>query len=106
MAGPPQSGPSGPQGSQSGGTGPLRVAVIGAGTAGVVACRFIVEAGHVPVVLDQQTQPGGNWARRGVANDVVYKGLVTNLPTVIMRSGDLDFPKNLPSYVKPGDIGD
>ena len=38
-------------------------------------------------------------------NDVVYKHLKTNLPTVVMQSPDLDFPPNLPSYVSKRQLG-
>jgi len=82
-----------------------RVAVIGGGPAGVASCRFLAEKGHKPVVFEAGSDFGGIWAR-DAPNKVVYRGLVTNLPTVAMQSFDLDFPAGLPSYVKGADLGD
>lgn len=81
------------------------VAVIGAGPAGVVACRYLREAGHRPTAFEAAGEVGGIWAPEP-ANSVVYRGLTTNIPTVAMQSFDLDFPNGLPSYVRGSDLGD
>ena len=81
-----------------------RVAVVGGGPGGVVCCRFLLEAGHRPVVFESGSEVGGIWAP-DATNDVVYPDLVTNIPTVCMQSFDLDFPKELPSYIRAGDLG-
>ena len=73
-----------------------RVAVVGGGSAGVIAARFLKRAGHRPEIFEAGTSFGGIWAD-DPTNDVVYKNLQTNLPTVVMQSPDLDFPPALPS---------
>jgi len=82
-----------------------RVAVIGGGSAGMTTARFLRKAGHEPVIFEAGEAFGGVWADRPT-NDVVYKGLQTNLPTVVMQSPDLDFPPDVPSYVTKKMLGD
>lgn len=82
----------------------LRVAIVGGGAAGVVTCRFLLEAGHHPKLLEAGPHLGGIWAPEPT-NKVVYRGLVTNIPTVVMQSFDLAFPDRLPSYVKAHELG-
>ena len=81
-----------------------RVAVIGGGSGGVTAARFLARAGHVPVVFEAGTSFGGVWADKPT-NDVVYKNLQTNLPTCVMQSPDLDFPSGLRSYITKPQLG-
>lgn len=81
-----------------------RVAVVGGGSAGVIAARFLKRAGHQPTVFEAGSSFGGVWAD-APTNDVVYKNLQTNLPTVVMQSPDLDFPAGLPSYITKPQLG-
>ena len=81
-----------------------RVAVIGGGSGGVIAARFMKRAGHRPVLFEAGSSFGGVWADHPT-NDVVYKNLQTNLPTVVMQSPDLDFPNGLPSYIDKPTLG-
>ena len=81
-----------------------RVAVIGGGTGGVVAARFLKRAGHKPIIFEVGPQFGGVWAD-APTNAVVYKNLQTNLPTVVMQSPDLDFEDGLPSYITKPQLG-
>ena len=81
-----------------------RVAVIGGGSGGVVAARFLKRAGHKPTIFEAGEQFGGVWAD-APTNDVVYKDLQTNLPTAVMQSPDLDFPAGLPSYIDKPMLG-
>ena len=73
-----------------------RVAVVGGGSAGVAAARFLRQAGHKPNIFETGASFGGVWAERPT-NSVVYKNLRTNLPKQVMQSPDLDFPASLPS---------
>ena len=81
-----------------------RVAVIGGGSGGVVAARFLKKAGHEPVLFEAGETFGGVWADEPT-NDVVYKHLQTNLPTVVMQSPDLDFAPGVPSYITKAQLG-
>uniref|UniRef100_A0A383VB45 Flavin-containing monooxygenase n=1 Tax=Tetradesmus obliquus TaxID=3088 RepID=A0A383VB45_TETOB len=81
-----------------------KVAVIGAGAAGLVAARELRREGHDVVLLEQQGQLGGTWiytdevdgdllgrdASRRRVHSSMYQGLTTNLPREIM--GFADFP--------------
>ena len=82
-----------------------RVAVVGGGSAGVAAARFLKQAGHKPNVFETGASFGGVWADQPT-NSVVYKNLRTNLPKQVMQSPDLDFPASLPSYVDGKALGD
>ena len=82
-----------------------RVAVVGGGSAGVAAARFLKQAGHRPNVFETGASFGGVWAERPT-NSVVYKNLRTNLPKQVMQPPDLDFPASLPSYVDGRALGD
>jgi cation diffusion facilitator CzcD-associated flavoprotein CzcO len=79
---------------------PSRVAVIGAGAAGLVAARELRREGHAPVVFERATGVGGTWLydpaassdplSAGGSYSSLYASLRTNLPREIM--GFLDFP--------------
>jgi hypothetical protein len=80
-----------------------KVAVIGAGPAGLVAARELLRAGHTPTVYEQAEGVGGVWvynsktdddlssrsARRPVYSSI-YASLRTNLPSDLMAF--LDYP--------------
>ncbi|KAL6645368.1 hypothetical protein ACP70R_016976 [Stipagrostis hirtigluma subsp. patula] len=66
-----------------------RVAVIGAGPAGLVAARELRREGHAPVVFDRAAAVGGTWIYDADAGSL-YASLRTNLPREVM--GFLDFP--------------
>jgi cation diffusion facilitator CzcD-associated flavoprotein CzcO len=80
---------------------PSRVAVIGAGAAGLVAARELRLEGHDPVVFERAAGVGGTWLydpaasagdplRAGGSQSSLYAALRTNLPREVM--GFLDFP--------------
>ncbi|TVU48700.1 hypothetical protein EJB05_08345, partial [Eragrostis curvula] len=84
----------------------LRVAVIGAGAAGLAAARELRSEGHVPVVFERAGEVGGTWiyddaAGEEAANSTsLYASLRTNLPREVM--GFLDFPfAAVPDSVDP-----
>ncbi|CAN6319910.1 unnamed protein product [Urochloa humidicola] len=76
----------------------LRVAVIGAGAAGLVAARELRREGHSPVVFERGAAIGGTWIYEPPGKDEedddghssLYESLRTNLPRELM--GFLDFP--------------
>jgi len=79
----------------------LRLAVVGAGAAGLVAARELRREGHSPVVFERAASVGGTWLydaapatsdplAAGAAHSSLYASLRTNLPREVM--GFLDFP--------------
>ncbi len=76
---------------------PKRVAVLGAGAAGLVAGRLLREAGLDVHILEQASTVGGVWKYR--PKDVMYKSLTTNLPKEIMAFHDAPFDPTLPSFL-------
>jgi hypothetical protein len=82
-----------------------RVAVIGAGAAGLAAARELLRAGHAPAVLEQAAAAGGVWVYSdatdadplgsrdplGRAHSSMYLELRTNLPRELMSFTELPF---------------
>lgn len=82
-----------------------RVAVVGAGAAGLVAARELRREGHEVAVFEQQPQLGGTWLytdevesdlsardpKRRRVHSSMYQGLTTNLPREIMGFSDFPF---------------
>ncbi|CAH9110220.1 unnamed protein product [Cuscuta epithymum] len=85
--------------------GLLRVAVIGAGVAGLAAARELKREGHRVVVYEKSGQLGGIWVfnpevesdplgldpNRKVVHSSIYQNLHTNLPRHLMGFSDYPF---------------
>lgn len=83
-----------------------RVAIIGAGAAGLVTAREMLRAGHQPVVFEQSQSLGGVWVYSPETEDdplgqhgrrihgSLYASLRTNLPRDLMAF--IDFPFDTP----------
>ena len=73
----------------------LRVAVIGAGAAGLVAARELRREGHAVVVYEAADEVGGTWRyseRAGPdTHSSLYRSLRTNLPRDLMAFADFPF---------------
>lgn len=91
----------------------LRVAVIGAGVAGLSAARHGLAFGCEVTVFEQQDQIGGTWVfspeigknKYGIdVHTSMYKGLHTNLPKEIMGYPDFPIPKQEKSYIPSKDM--
>lgn len=81
-----------------------KVAIIGAGAAGLIAARELRREGHTGVVFERGAEIGGTWVytpevesdpigldpSRKIIHSSIYKSLRTNLPREIM--GFRDFP--------------
>ncbi|XP_035663624.1 flavin-containing monooxygenase FMO GS-OX5-like [Branchiostoma floridae] len=88
----------------------LRVAVIGAGPAGLCAARFLSAEPerYLPTVYEQTAAVGGTWVytdRTGTGehglpvHSSMYKNLRTNLPKEAMVFQDFPYDSGLPSYL-------
>jgi hypothetical protein len=84
-----------------------KVAVIGAGAAGLSAARVLSREGIVPTVLEKDEHTGGVW--RYVQNSTtrpMYRGLRTNLPKEIMAYRETPWRNVNESFVAHGDVAD
>jgi thioredoxin reductase len=84
-----------------------RIAVIGAGAAGLSAARVLSRGGINPVVLDKEEVSGGVW--RYVENSKtrpMYRGLRTNLPKEVMQFREKPWNDVPESFVTHKDVLD
>src|ERR1700733_13560541 len=71
----------------------MKVAVIGAGVAGLVTAKVLRQAGHSVVMFEKAPDVGGVWSasRR-------YPGLTTQSPKQQYSLSDFPMPKSLPEW--------
>lgn len=62
----------------------FKVAVIGAGAAGLAAARVLSRNGMTPIVLEQRPDVGGVWDYESSKDRPMYQNLRTNLPREVM----------------------
>ena len=88
----------------------LQIAVIGSGAAGLAAARVLSRAGLEPLVLEQESAPGGIWRYTqddNVSHRPMYRNLRTNLPKELMAYREFPWPSSIPaSFVKHTDVQD
>ncbi|KAL4659579.1 flavin-containing monooxygenase FMO GS-OX4-like isoform X1 [Arapaima gigas] len=96
--------------------GKLRVAVLGAGAAGLCAARHLLsrpEAFYPPVVFEMADRVGGTWVYQectGIYDNgwpihsSMYRDLRTNLPKEVMMFPDFPFDPELPSFLSHQDV--
>ncbi|XP_076470292.1 uncharacterized protein LOC143300470 [Babylonia areolata] len=93
----------------------IRVAVIGAGAAGLCAVRHLASRSPTFSVkaFEQSSGVGGTWAYtdatgtdcRGLpVHSSMYRNLKTNLPKEVMAFPDFEFDKQLPSFIRHQDV--
>lgn len=81
-----------------------RVAVIGAGPAGLVAARYLASEGFRPVLFDAADRVGGQW-RVGDADSGVWPGMRTNTSRITTAFSDLAHPAGTAAYPTGDEIG-
>ena len=71
----------------------MKVAVIGAGAAGLVCARELLREGLQPTVFEASSAVGGTWVYdpRPSRHGAMYASLRTNLPTDVMAFRDVPF---------------
>lgn len=93
----------------------MRVAIIGAGAAGLAAARHVSSSGFEFEVFELRPQLGGTWVYTDeVGKDrygypvysAMYKGLRTNLPKEVMGFPDFPIPEQDKSYLSQAEILD
>lgn len=105
-----------------------KVAVIGAGAAGIATAAALKERSHQPVILEQAMEVGGTWRYEedeGISVDdkkdsqeiysvqerdgliwrsSMYDALITNLSKQVMQFSDFSFPEDLPDFPHRRDV--
>ena len=71
----------------------MRVAIIGAGVAGLATAKVLRQAGHEVVVFDKTPDVGGVWSRTRR-----YPGLTTQSPKAQYSLSDYPMPKSYPQW--------
>ncbi|RNA19017.1 Flavin-containing monooxygenase-family [Brachionus plicatilis] len=66
-----------------------RVAIIGAGPAGLVSAKTALENGLVPVIFDRKSKPGGLWS----AGTAIWDDMHTNVSKYSVMFSDFPWPK-------------
>jgi cation diffusion facilitator CzcD-associated flavoprotein CzcO len=79
------------------------VAIIGAGPAGLIACRELLAQGHKPVVYEQNHVVGGQWVyskdpSAGFGNSSIYDGLITDVTKSQMQLSDFPYDESTKPY--------
>jgi dimethylaniline monooxygenase (N-oxide forming) len=91
----------------------MKVAIIGAGAAGLCAMKHAVAFGCDVIAFEKSEQIGGTWVYSddtgsdkfgNAIHSSMYKGLHTNLPKELMSFPDLLFPRNELSFVPAEDV--
>jgi len=65
-----------------------RVAILGAGPAGIVSAKYAVENGFVPVVFDKKSLPGGLWS----AGTAIWDDMHSNSSRYSVMFSDFGWP--------------
>lgn len=74
-----------------------RVAIIGAGPAGLVTARWLIAAGFTPVIFEAASRLGGQWNSAG-PHSATWSGMRTNTSRVMTAFSDLDHAPGTPIY--------
>jgi cation diffusion facilitator CzcD-associated flavoprotein CzcO len=71
----------------------MRIAIIGAGVAGLATAKVLIQAGHDVQVFDRTPDVGGVWSRTRR-----YPGVTTQSPKVQYSLSDFPMPKDYPEW--------
>ena len=71
----------------------MRIAIIGAGVAGLATAKVLIQAGHDVQVFDRTPDVGGVWSRTRR-----YPGVTTQSPKAQYSLSDFPMPKDYPEW--------
>jgi dimethylaniline monooxygenase (N-oxide forming) len=74
-----------------------RVAVIGAGPAGLIGARFLKARGFEPVLFDRSRRAGGQWDQSSAASGI-WPDMRANTSGTLTRFSDLDYPAGTAAF--------
>ncbi|API52091.1 dimethylaniline monooxygenase [Rhizobium leguminosarum] len=81
------------------------VAVIGAGPAGLVAARYLIARGLVPIIFEASSRLGGQWNSASAAS-AIWPGMRTNTSRVMTAFSDLDHTSESAAYPRQEEMLD
>ncbi|XP_030764744.1 senecionine N-oxygenase-like [Sitophilus oryzae] len=93
----------------------MKIAIIGAGAAGLAALKYGLDQGHTCTAFEQAEHIGGTWNYTDRTNideyglpvhSSMYQGLRTNLPKEVMEYQNFPYDVNLKSYITQPDVLD
>ena len=74
-----------------------RVAIVGAGPAGLVTARFLKVQGFEATLFERRARVGGQWDRTA-ANSAIWPDMRANTSRIMTRFSDLDYPDGVPAF--------
>lgn len=81
----------------------LRIAIIGAGPAGLVTARWLRARGMAPVIFEASDDLGGQWNPNG-GHSATWPGMVTNTSRIMTAFSDMDHMPGTPTYPSREDM--
>ena len=82
-----------------------RVAVIGAGMAGIAAGRYLKSQGFTPTIFEGHDEIGGQWSLSNPYSGV-WPSLRTNTAGFATRFSDVDYPESVSIFPRHGEVLD
>ena len=82
---------------------PEAIAIIGAGPAGLVAARWLIEHGFEPVLFEASARLGGQWNGENEMS-ATWPAMRTNTSRVMTAFSDLDHPDGTATYPRRDDM--
>ncbi|KAI8810294.1 flavin-containing monooxygenase 2 [Cladochytrium replicatum] len=84
---------------------PKAVAVIGAGPAGIVTSKFLIDSGFESVIFESSSGIGGQWNISAESTvSAVWPEMRMNTPVLMTNFSDLQFPKGTPIFPTGGTL--
>jgi dimethylaniline monooxygenase (N-oxide forming) len=74
-----------------------RLAIVGAGPAGLVTARFLKAQGFEPTLFDPGRRVGGQWDQTAPASGI-WPDMRANTSRIMTRFSDLDYPNGTPAF--------
>lgn len=72
-----------------------RVVIVGSGISGLLATKYSLQNGLLPVVFEKTSEIGGLWTANGTA---IWKGMRTNVSKYVSTLSDHPWPPGTPVY--------
>ena len=88
---------------QMGGADCKRVAVVGAGAAGIVTAKSLLDRGLAPTVFEKEAGSGGLWRSESTA---MWDSLRANISKYSLSFSDFPWPRSTSTFPQADEVGD